>query len=189
MRVFQVFQVSLLCRQKNLPSNTLWNLTDHYGTRPGYHACCSLRFSWLLHVARLNFVDALVLTTTTELSPHVRMQLMSIQRSEVSFNSAILACSRARQWQMTLELFGNLQLSSLEVDVMCLGKVVKGQKMSDVKSKREYTVPGQQGPGADCWSLVFNHKWNRDGLPPVGFGLRVSLAENKIRQANCALIL
>ena len=53
------------------------------------------------------------------------MQLMSVPRSEVSFNSAILACSRARQWQMTLELFDNLQLSSLEVDVMCLGKVVK----------------------------------------------------------------
>ena len=80
---------------------------------------------------------------------------MSIQRSEVSFNSAILACSRARQWQMTLELFDNLQLSLLEVDVMYLGKVINGQKMSyDVRCKEQKRVHRARTARIRCWLLV-----------------------------------
>lgn len=44
---------------------------------------------------------------------------MLLERSEVSFNACVLACSRARQWQMALAVFDELQESSLEVEAMC----------------------------------------------------------------------
>lgn len=61
--------------------------------------------------------------------------------------------------------------------------------MSDVKSKREYTVQGQQGSGADCWSLFFIINGTGMDCPQLALAYESVRHKNKIKQANCALIL
>eukprot|EP00434_Breviolum_minutum_P006968 symbB.v1.2.006149.t3/scaffold360.1/size220131/3 len=57
-------------------------------------------------------------TMNAAISSCEKMTNMLLERSEVSFNACVLACSRARQWQMALAVFDELQESSLEVEAM-----------------------------------------------------------------------
>ena len=49
------------------------------------------------------------------------MPKLSVERSEISYNAAILAASRAREWQIALALFLELQQSLLQVGALSLG--------------------------------------------------------------------
>lgn len=49
------------------------------------------------------------------------MPKLSVERSEISYNAAILAASRARGWQIALALFVELQQSLLQVGALSLG--------------------------------------------------------------------